>query len=456
MTKNSLICVAAATALCLGAALHQSAFAAASAAEAAQLKTTLTPFGAERAGNADGSIPAWTGGWTTVPAGFKSGDVLPDLFASEKPVLTITNANLGQYKDKIPAGVLQLFAKYPEYRMDVYPTHRTAAAPQYVYDNTFANATRATTINDGLGIQGAYGGVPFPIPKTGREVIWNHELRWTGYSYISNIAGYIRTASGDLVEASLNKLQTLWPYYDPNGSLQSFRGIYKNLINSTYDPTFNAGQAVLEIFPVDQTDGDKAWEYLIGQRRVRKAPNIAYDTPNFFLSGLAQFDDTSGFDGALDRYDFKIVGKAEYYVPYNDQKWVRNKIDVQLLPHYPNPDILRWELHRVWIVDLTLAPGKRNDVAKRRFYVDEDTWQILASDEYDGAGQLWRLILDLPIVVPDFPAVVAGPSLIMDFHNGAYGCGLDSGPNWSPQYLALPKPDDSYFTSANLANLGVE
>ena len=57
-------------ALLVGSLAAGSAFAAVSPEQAAELGKTLTPMGAEMAGNADGSIPAWdpTGG--PVPAGF--------------------------------------------------------------------------------------------------------------------------------------------------------------------------------------------------------------------------------------------------------------------------------------------------------------------------------------------------------------------------------------------------
>jgi Protein of unknown function (DUF1329) len=146
--------------------------------EAAKLKTTLTPMGSERAGNADGSIPAWTGGYTTVPAGYQSGQPRIDPYASEKPLYSITAQNMDAHAAKLTEGNKAMLKKYPTYRIDVYPTHRTASAPQWVYDNTFKNATRAKTPNMGGTVEGAYGSYPFPIPKTGNEVLWNHLLRW--------------------------------------------------------------------------------------------------------------------------------------------------------------------------------------------------------------------------------------------------------------------------------------
>ena len=134
-----------ATALLIGALLASPfVHAAVSADEVAKLKTDLTPFGAEKAGNKDGSIPAWAGGYTTPIAGDKVGGRRGDPFSGEKPLFSITAKNADQYADKLTDGVKAMLKKYPDsYRLDVYKTQRTAAAPQWVYDNTAKNAVRA-------------------------------------------------------------------------------------------------------------------------------------------------------------------------------------------------------------------------------------------------------------------------------------------------------------------------
>src|SRR5207253_8265561 len=135
-TRFTLQTLACAT---LAAPLSQAAV---SAQEAATLMTTLTPVGAERAGNKDGSIPPWEGGYPA-DASYNSATI-PDLFDKDKPLFTITQQNVAQYADKLTEGTQGLLKKYPSFKVRVYPTRRTAAAPQWVYDNTFKNATRAT------------------------------------------------------------------------------------------------------------------------------------------------------------------------------------------------------------------------------------------------------------------------------------------------------------------------
>ena len=173
-----------------------SAFAAVSADEAAALKSTLTPMGAEKAGNKEGTIPAWEGVYNKVPAGYKPGAARVDPFADEKPAVSISGKNMDQYAAKLSAGTAAMLKKYPNYRLDVYPTHRTGGAPDWVYENTFKNATRAKTVDDGWGVEGAFGGIPFPIPKTGYEAMWNHNLAWVGETITYSTRCWVVTADG--------------------------------------------------------------------------------------------------------------------------------------------------------------------------------------------------------------------------------------------------------------------
>ncbi|MFD2883816.1 DUF1329 domain-containing protein [Pseudomonas lini] len=141
MQNNAFLNTCVLTLTLAGMSLAQAAV---SPEQAARLKTELTPLGGERAGNADGSIPPWNGGYTKVAPGYKAGDKRADPFAGEKPLYSIKASNMEQYASGLAEGTKLLLKKYPDYRLDVYPTHRSAAAPQWVYDNTGKNATRAT------------------------------------------------------------------------------------------------------------------------------------------------------------------------------------------------------------------------------------------------------------------------------------------------------------------------
>lgn len=442
-------------ALCILLAVPQAGFAAVSPEEAEKLKTTLTPMGAERAGNKEGTIPAWEGGYKTVPPGYKTGDIRPDPFANEKPLFSITSQNVNQYADKLSEGNRALFKKYPSYRIDVYPTHRTAAAPDWVYNNTFQNATRAKTKNNGLSIEGAYGGPAFPIPKNGFEAMWNHLLAWEGEETQIQFRAYTTTPNGKHVMVTEATTYRGYPYYRKNGSLKTFNGYYKYTRNNQNAPPFKAGEAILGWDPVDQYGvGRQAWQYLSGQRRVRRAPTVQYDTPNFVVSGFANFDEIGVFFGALDRYDWKLLEKKEMYIPYNNNRFLQRKISEVLGEHYPNPDYVRWELHRVWVVEATLHSGKRHVVPKRRFYLDEDTWLAVLGEGWDGQGKLWKSYYSLPFILMESPSVSGFMYGVYDLQTGAWL--IDNMMNERPFQLKLVPPSPEGFWSPEaLAGSGV-
>ena len=436
-------------------AFGQQASAAVSAEEAAKLKSELTPLGAEKAGNKDGSIPAWTGGYTTPIPGDKSGGRRGDPFKDEKPLFAITSSNLEQYAGKLTDGTKAMLKKYPDsFRVEIYKTHRTAAAPESVYSNTFKNATRAKMNGD--VVEGAYGGVPFPIPKTGAEVMWNHLLRWRGASTRLTARQYQLTADGKAVLASdIVHIQQM-PYYFEDGTPEEFSKTneYYQVRITTSAPAIRAGEAIAGRTNLVASK-DQGWVYLVGQRRVRKLPNTCCDTPSPVLAGVMSFDEVETFSGRLDRFDWKLLGKQEMYVPYNGNKLLQPKSEEQvLMAHHVNPDYMRWELHRVWVVEATLREGQRHQAARSRYYCDEDTWTCVLGDRWDAKGQLWKTTWGQTLVAPDLPGLVLFGFGFNDLLSGtAFVAGLyNSQPT---HYQVMPRYPDTDFTPDALAGEGV-
>jgi hypothetical protein len=366
------------------------ACAAITAEQAKTLGTTLTGIGAEKAASKDGVIPAYEGGLTTPPAGYKAGDgIRPNPYANEKPRLVIDAKNMAANAEHLTAGTKALLEKYPSFRVDVYPTHRSVAFPKWVTDNTARIAATAKTTNNGRSIEGAHAGFPFPIPKDGYEAMWNHLVRFNGPAYEAKYRNLFVDANGRTTLATEGISAQEYPYWD--NSKTSADTYWR--IKLTYTaPARRAGEALLIVDPLDTGNKDRrAWGYLPGQRRVRVAPDFSFDTPNPGTAGGNTFDDIFVFNGSMDRFDFKLVGKKEIIVPYNDYAAVyQAKQDDLLKPNHLNPDLVRWEMHRVWVVEATLREGKRHVYNKRTFYLDEDSWAALASDEYDVRGQLYR------------------------------------------------------------------
>jgi Protein of unknown function (DUF1329) len=435
-----------------------SALAGVSAEEAKKLGTTLTPVGAEVAGNADKSIPAYTGGLTKAPAGYEKGSgIRPDPFASEKPLYSITSANMAQHESKLTAGTRELLKRYPTMRVDVYPTHRSAGYPKSVLDNSIKNATSVKTTDGGLGVEGTYAGIPFPIPKTGHEAMWNHLLRYMGHSYITKYDSINVNSSGNAVLATSGEMAVEYPYYAPNRTSQSAaKDIYFRVKIAYTAPTRRAGEALLVQDYINVLEFPrKAWQYLPGQRRVRMSPELGYDTPNAATAGTSTYDDSYVFSGGLDRFDWKLVGKREMLVPYNTYKLSYAKDPYAVTtPSHLNPDYMRWELHRVWVVEATLKEGKRHIYAKRTFYLDEDSWFALASDQYDSRGQLYRAGFTALMPFYELPAPGAAAQFFYDFATGSYNVIGLLGAHSTGLKFVEPSPE-RHWTSDALAGAGV-
>ncbi|MCG7201484.1 DUF1329 domain-containing protein [Marinobacter pelagius] len=403
-------------------ALSNGALAAVSAQEAGRLKGELTPFGAERAGNADGSIPEWTGGYTKDIPGDEPGGRRGDPFADEQPLFSVSVDNMEEHADMLTEGTKLLMERYPDtFRIDVYPTHRTAAAPQWVYDNTYANATRGTMVNNVP--ENVYGGVPFPLAKTGAEVMWNHMLRWRGgedFSHGGNWYQLLPDGRRVLISDGVTDEQV--PYYFEDSNLEEFQeedGLFWKLIYRNYGPPIRAGQAVLAHEYLDQSKL-QTWVYLTGQRRVRRLPNACCDTPTPAAAGELFFDELYTWVGTLDRFDWELVGKKEMYIPYNANNFLQPTSDAEVLnDHHWDPDHMRWEKHRVWVVDATRRDGERHQVARSRYYCDEDTWLCVLGDRWGDDGQLWKTVWSQTFVAPDRPATLIGAYGAFDHLDGS-------------------------------------
>ncbi len=435
--------------LVLGACLAGQSLAAISADEVARLGKDLTPLGAEKAGNADGTIPAWEGGITTPPAGYKVGDHHPDPYADDKILFTITAANMDQYKDKLTVGHMAMLKAYDTFKMNIYPTRRSAASPQRIYDATKRSAATAELVNGGDGVTKTVNGIPFPIPKSGIEVLWNHLLRYRGDVAARKIAQAPMTRGGKY---------TLVKFEDEFSLIYSQEGMTEEKLRNRIllfkqevtAPARLAGNVLLVHETLNQVKEPRAaWVYNPGQRRVRRAPNVAYDNPGTASDSLRTSDQFDMFNGAPDRYNWKLVGKKEIYIPYNSYKLHSDKLKYKdiLFPLHLNPDNLRYELHRVWVVEATLREGARHIYKRRTLYVDEDSWQIMAADIYDNRDQLWRVSEGHSIEYYEVPTFWTTLEVHYDLQSGRYlALGLD---NESEMYdFSIKRTDKDYSPGA--------
>ncbi len=427
--------------------------------EAERLGKDLTPIGAIRAGNAEGTIPEWNPE-IKIPESYQgTGHHYPNPYDNEKPLFTITKSNLDQYKGQLSAGQVGLFEAYPDtYKMNIYPSHRNGSYSDFVHQNTRINATTAELVPGGNGVKNAWAGAPFPIPKSGAEAVWNlSQAGGMRYSFSIAEQALIYRDGSKLVGRATH--ENFSPYFDPKSSRDEFqKNKHAKLLYLTQGlaPARDKGASTLIHLPLDTSAQPRsAWIYSPGVRRVRRAPTIGYD--NF--EGLGKFrtvDSGAGFNGATDRYNWKLLGKKEIYIPYNTYQFDNPEVtyDDLLQVGHVNPKHVRYELHRVWVVEATLKEGLRNVFKKRVLHFDEDSWLPSVVDMYDNRDNLWRVSMTNAVSSFDFQGVLGRSLVYHDLLSKEYM--VDNLINRTGAIDLNKKANEiSYFKPATLRKLGV-
>jgi hypothetical protein len=451
--KSETVLVILLSILVLGAA---TAVAEVSTEEAQKLKGELTAIGAEKAGNAEGTIPAWTGEGVEVPAGWGGdGSHLPDPFPEDKPLFVITAQNMDQYADKLTDGQKGLFKTFADtFNMPVYKTRRVAIYPDWLVENTFKAATTVVLEEGGNGVIGAKAAIPFPIPQNGTEAVWNHLLRYRGVFMKVNKPQFVPDAAGRYVEDNV-LFENYFPYYDADSPNEKMLGLMRVLQTK---PARVAGDTYLINDSMNPYKNPRnAWRYFAGQRRVRRAPVLAYDTPIPPSKGIRTFDSHDLFYGSPDRYEWTLVGKKEIYIPYNAYRLGNPDLKLSDVLHkgHVNPEHTRYELHRVWVVEGKLKEGNRHIYPRRVMYLDEDSWSAVIADMYDERGNIWRIAMGHLVLFWDVPTMFYQTEVHHDLTSRLYNA--TSILNNSPKGFAfkMPKPGLAHFSPSALRRSGV-
>ncbi len=438
-------------------AISTATMAAATPEQVAALGNTLTPVGAEKAGNAAGTIPEWTGGLPTDAAPVSENGFVSNPFAEDKPLFVITAQNYQQYADNLAPGQIAMFERYPEtFKMPVYESRRSVSMPDAVYSATRDNAANTKLVADGYGLENYKLANAFPIPANGLEVVWNHITRFRGEAFQRVVVQATPQVNGSYTIVRFNE-----DYVIPQGLADFTPGTMDNILyyfkQQVTDPSRLAGNVLLVHETINQVETPRmAWIYNAGQRRVRRAPQVSYDGPGTAADGMRTSDNLDMYNGAPDRYNWELKGKKEMYIAYNSYKLgspEQQYSDIIQAGHL-NSDLTRYELHRVWEVEATVKPDQRHIYAKRHMFVDEDSWQAAHIDHYDGRDTMWRIAEAHSLhrykdQVPGYAAetlydVLAGRYLVMGLSNEE-----ESGYNYQHQASA------SDFTPAALRQAGV-
>jgi len=380
------------------------------------------PIGAVRAGNADGTIPPWRGGLTpdTFPGEYEPGKRIENPYPNESPRFVITSQNYKQYADRLSAGHRALFEKYPDYRMPVYPTHRSAAYPEAIYKATLANEKRARLENPD-SLVGARLGYPFRKPENGVEVMWNHRVRYRSNDiWVRSDEAVVRPDGDRSVHRRVEEV--LFGY----GNLSKPSGMEENII-AYYIAYLNRNGrregTVLAHETLDQRRGERRiWVSVPGTGRLVRLPPVGYDNPRPSTDGLMFVDQLDMYNGAFDKYVWRLVGRKEMFVPYNAYGMLSADVsyDELLKPRHPDQSHARYERHRVWVVEATERGGEEHKFGTRVFYVDEDSWSILMVDNYDDSGRVWRFQEGHASQYYDLRLTYTSPVFIYDLRDGRY------------------------------------
>lgn len=426
-----------------------------------RLGQDLTPMGSQKSGNKADTIPEWTGGLQSPPANvvYKIGDRHPDPYADDKILFTITAQNIAQYEANLTETAKALFATYPEtYKMNIYPGRRSCAQPAAVYATVKHNALTSVGAQDGAGFSGAIRSTAFPIPGVAQEIMWNHKLKFRNFKLTRQFVAAVPTRGGDYTPYVVQD-ELLQHYSDPSkNDVSELNNISLRYISNTIAPSRSAGNVVMVHETINQAQGSrKAWVYSPGTRRVRRAPDIAYDNPGINADGLQTVDSFGGFNGATDRYDWTYVGRQEAYVPANNYRLGSRDHqykDIFLGGGHINQDLPRYELQRTEIIEANLRPNTRHIYHKRKFWIEPDAWSVINTSQYDARGELWRVQEDFSMVYYEVPVCAGIGSVSYDLNAGRYLVGGFT--NQEPQInFFADELDEKRYTPDAIRQLGV-
>ena len=425
-----------------------------------RLGQDLTPMGAEKAGSSAG-VGSWSGqriDGSALLQGYDGG-ALPNPYASDKPLYTITAANAGDYDAQLTTGQKAMLATYPDtFKLNVYESRRSCTYPDFVYKAAKRNAEVGKVVDGGNGISESIMASPFPIPSSALEIVWNHTLRYRGERVARDFNYAAPTVSGDY-SLTYTRDEIVFSYSDAqNSRAEDLNNISIWFVAYTSAPARRAGNVVLVHETLNMAkEGRKAWTYSPGTRRVRRAPNIAYDNPVTNGDGLGTSDQYDGYNGAPDRYDWTVAEKAEKLSQQNNYQAVLTPYEELLQAGHANQDVMRYELRRQWVVEGNLKGNARHIYAKRVLRMDEDSSQMSAGEMYDGRGELWRIqeIGQAPDYRPEAQVCwTSGGEFTYDLLAGRYlGLAMKSG-RPANFVTGLERLTPDYYTPANVRRLG--
>jgi hypothetical protein len=340
----------------------------------------------------------------------------PDPFSKDQIIFTIDKNNYASYVNEIlTPGQIEMFETYPaSFKMHVYPSRRSCSVPPEVTNLTKENAKLT---DNGEGLEGVVGSIPFPKPTEALHHVWNHILRYRGVDihgsspfFIVNPDGTITYGAGEAIAIN---------YWNP--FVRNDKGLQGMLMSKVTHPPRLADASLLVIESLNALKTPRrAWVYNPGTRRVRRAPDIAYDYKPSANQGLTTADQFDGFNGAKDRYNWSLIGVQKRLMPYNAYKFHETITDEFLTPYHVNQDYLRYELVNVAVVKADLKSDKRHILPHRIMYFDIDSHNMLVEETYDEKKEIMAY-REFPVInFYDQPMCLSIHSATYDFATRRY------------------------------------
>ncbi|WP_404364656.1 DUF1329 domain-containing protein [Marinobacter sp.] len=415
----------------------------------------LTPFGSPAAGNAEGTIPRWEGGIKAIPEDYERKQLHSDPFPQDRPVSVITPENFRKHGARLTPGQQRLFESYPgTFRMDIYPSRRSHALPQWVNEGTRNNARNAMLGKEGNSVENLGPGTPFPHARTGVEVIWNHLNRFRG-SFIQVTDTESSVFPGHQVSYRMSH-EVAFPPYARDSEVGGANNILLYYTSFLLSPPTHAGGGFLVVDFLDQQIQPRlVWTYDPGSRRVQRLASTTHDSVASLAENLRLVEDTDMFNGSPGAYDWRDLGVREAWIPYNNYRLPLARFSDLLTPFHLNPDHVRWELHRVRVVEGTAKAGSQPVYSKKIAYVDEDSWGIAMMENYDREGALWRLGVSHPLNFYEVPMTFSVADVVHDFRERAYNARNLLNEEPTAGEYDLPIPEAGYFQPARLRQRAV-
>jgi hypothetical protein len=300
---------------------------------------------------------------------------------------TIDASNVSQYADMLSEGEMKMFEAYPDtYSINVGP----AVACSLPADVAARSMSNGTMINNNEGIEVANSGqVPFPNPTDAQHWIWNARMMAGTQSNILRFQTISNVDSSGNITVGEQETNIIFPAHEKNvGKYED--GLFALFMQKNNSPARVKGVTVLVHDYIDSYQNPRrAWSYSPATRRVRRAPDITYDTL-VNASPLIVVDQYGTFNGAQDKYNWELKGTKKMVVAGVSNALGNNPLEVTHGTGHLNSEYVHYEEKEVAVIHATLKDGQRHLYASRTFYVTTDSYYIVSQDIYDGKGNLMR------------------------------------------------------------------